>query len=261
MIRILKFLLAVWKANLQSAMEYRAAFLTQVIGMILNDGMYFLIWVIFFDKFKEVRGWGIDEMILLYAIAAGGFGLAAYFFGNMANLADIIAKGQLDYYLSLPKPPLVHALVSRSIASGMGDFSYGVLTFLIFGPATWEATLRFLLGVFAAMIVFISFLVIVQSLAFWLGHSQVLGMQAMNAILTFGIYPINLFEGSGKFILFTLIPAAFVGAIPAEFVHKFSWTTLGLLLTGTTILAILASLVFYMGLRRYESGSAIQTQL
>jgi ABC-type uncharacterized transport system permease subunit len=38
--RELSFLLALWKANLIAAMEYRAAFLTQVVGMILNDGFY-----------------------------------------------------------------------------------------------------------------------------------------------------------------------------------------------------------------------------
>lgn len=54
----LKFLFAVWKANLQSAMEYRASFLSQMIGMMVNNAIYFLIWVIFFDRFKEVRGWG-----------------------------------------------------------------------------------------------------------------------------------------------------------------------------------------------------------
>ena len=47
----LKFLLAIWKANLLSAMEYRVAFLSQAIGMVINDFMYFVIWIIFFDRF------------------------------------------------------------------------------------------------------------------------------------------------------------------------------------------------------------------
>jgi ABC-type uncharacterized transport system permease subunit len=36
----LKFLLAVWKANLLSAMEYRVSFLSQMFGMMLNNGIY-----------------------------------------------------------------------------------------------------------------------------------------------------------------------------------------------------------------------------
>ena len=51
----LKFLLAIWKSNLLSAMEYRVAFLTQVFGMMLNNFMYFTIWIIFFNRFNDVR--------------------------------------------------------------------------------------------------------------------------------------------------------------------------------------------------------------
>ena len=60
------FLLAVWKANLQSVMEYRVAFLLQVFGMMINNAIYFLIWVIYFDRFKEVRGWGLNDMFVTY---------------------------------------------------------------------------------------------------------------------------------------------------------------------------------------------------
>ena len=71
--RELKFLLAVWKANLQSVMEYRVAFLLQVFGMMVNNAIYFLIWVIYFERFKEVRGWGINDMFVTYGIIASGW--------------------------------------------------------------------------------------------------------------------------------------------------------------------------------------------
>ena len=68
------FLLALWKANLLAAMEYRVAFLSQVVGMILNNALYFIFWVLFFDRFQEVRGWGLDEMLLLFGLVATGLG-------------------------------------------------------------------------------------------------------------------------------------------------------------------------------------------
>ena len=112
-----KFLLAVWKANLQSVMEYRAAFLTQVIGMMANNFIYFAIWIIFFDRFKDVRGWGINDMYVTFGVLASAFGLVSLLFGNAFNLSDIIAKGRLDYYLSMPRPVLLHTVASRMIAS------------------------------------------------------------------------------------------------------------------------------------------------
>jgi ABC-2 type transport system permease protein len=259
--RELKFLVALWKANLQSVMEFRGAFIWQVIGMMLNNAFYFIFWIIFFDQFNQIRGWGLSDMYIVFGIAASSFGLASILFGNVFNLSEIIARGRLDYYLSLPRPVLLHALASRSIASGFGDFTYGILSFLVAGVFTWSAFGRFFIGVGLATVVFISFLVIVQSLAFWMGNTTSLGNLFMNAMLTFALYPTSLFDGPAKFILFTIIPAAFMGAVPASVVTAFSWQGLGILVIGASVFLILSMLVFRNGLNRYESGSAIQVEV
>jgi ABC-2 type transport system permease protein len=67
-VREIRFLLAVWKTNLLSAMEYRVAFISQIIGMLLNDFIYFAIWIIFFERFKEVRGWVLSDMYITYGL-------------------------------------------------------------------------------------------------------------------------------------------------------------------------------------------------
>jgi ABC-2 type transport system permease protein len=84
---------------------------------------------------------------------------------------------------------------------------------------------------------------------------------AVNAIVTFGIYPITLFDNYAKLILFTVIPAAFVGAVPAEFIRAFTWQTLAQLLAGAIVFLFIAITIFRLGLRRYESGSAIQVEV
>jgi ABC-2 type transport system permease protein len=259
--RELIFLLAIWKANLLAAMEYRVPFISQVVGMMLNNAIYFIFWVIFFDRFQAVQGWGLNDMLLLFGIVALGFGLGVYLFGNVMQLADVIAGGRLDYYLSLPRPVLLHVLASRSIASGLGDALYGLISFTLAGQYGPGSIARFIAGSLLAMTVFLSFLILVQSLSFWLGNTALLTQQAINAVLTFSLYPITLFDGTAKFLLFTLIPAAFIGAVPAEFVRSFSWTTLLQLLAGAVIFLSLAVFAFQHGLRRYESGSAVQIQV
>ena len=261
MLRELGFLIALWKANLQAAMEFRVSFITQAIGMMLNNGVYFIFWVLFFDRFKEIRGWGLDEMFILFGLVASGFGLGVFFFGNALNLAEVISQGQLDYFLSLPRPVLLHTLASRSQYSGIGDFTYGIISFFLAGKTNPGSLVRFGLGIFLSMVIFLSFLVLVQSLAFWMGNAQLVSGNAQNAIITFAIYPINLFEGSGRFLLFTIIPAAFVGALPAEMVSQFTWWNFLKLLLAALVFLSLAGAAFYSGLRRYESGSAIQIQI
>lgn len=259
--REIKFLFAVWQANLQSVMEYRISFITQVIGMLLNNFIYFAIWIIFFDRFEEVRGWGIGDMYVTFGILASAFGLVAVFFGNAFTLGDIVNNGRLDYYLSLPRPVLLHAVSSRMISSGMGDLTYGFISYSLSGQFTWDGLIRFILAILLAATVFAAFLILVNSIAFWAGIVTSLSNLMLNAMITFGIYPITLFDNYAKLILFTVIPAALMGAVPAQLVHEFTWQTLAQLLLGAIVFLGLAITVFRLGLKRYESGSAIQIEV
>ncbi len=259
--REIRFLFALWKTNLLAAMEYRTAFLMQILGMMLNNSIYFLVWVVFFDRFKQVRGWGVDEMFLVFGISALAFGIVMVCFGNARMLSEVIARGNLDYYLSMPRPVLLHTLASRSITSGMGDIAYGLLSFLFAGPRDVYTVLRFVVGGLLATAVFLSFMVLMHSLSFWSGYVRAFVDLAVNAMLSFAIYPITLFDGTARFLLFTIMPAALMGAVPAEFVRAFSWERLLELTAGALVLLALSIGVFYRGLRRYESGSAWQTQV
>jgi ABC-2 type transport system permease protein len=259
--REIKFLFAVWQANLQSVMEYRISFITQVVGMLLNNFIYFAIWIIFFDRFKEVRGWGINDMYITFGVLASSFGVVALFFGNAFVLGDIINNGRLDYYLSLPRPVLLHAVSSRMISSGMGDLTYGLISYSLSGQFTWDGFIRFILATLLAATVFAAFLILVNSIAFWAGIVTSLSNLMLNAMITFGIYPITLFDNYAKLILFTIIPAALMGALPGEFVRAFTWQTLAQLLLGAMIFLGLAITVFRLGLKRYESVSAIQIEV
>ncbi len=261
MVKELRFLTALWKINLASAIEYRVAFISQSIGMILNDGVYFLVWIIFFDHFKDIQGWQLTDMFRVFGVSAGAFGLAGMLFGNAFNLGDIIVNGRLDYYLSLPRPTLLHVLASRAVPSGFGDFLYGFISYFASGQVSPDGLGRFILALLLAMVVFVSFLVIIQSLSFWLGTGGAVTDIAINAMVTFALYPITLFNNSAKLILFIVIPAAFMGAVPAGFVHNFSWSSLGLMSIASIGFLALALLLFHLGLRRYESGSAIQVEV
>ncbi len=259
--RELKFLLSLWKTNISATMEYRVAFISQSIGMILNDGVYFIVWVIFFDRIPSVRGWTLTDMFIVFGVSASAFGLAGMLFGNSFNLGEIIVRGRLDYYLSLPRPTLLHVLASRTVPSGMGDFLYGFLSYFASGQFSLDGLGRFLVGVLLATTVFVAFLVIVQSFAFWLGTGGTFTALAVNAMVSFALYPITIFNNAAKLVLFLVVPAAFMGALPAGFVRQFDWPTLGLMTLGAAGFLSLAILLFYAGLRRYESGSAIQVEV
>ncbi len=150
---------------------------------------------------------------------------------------------------------------SRAVPSGFGDFLYGFISYFASGQFTPGGLARFIVALLLATIIFVAFLVIVQALAFWLGTGGTFTAIAINAMITFALYPITLFNNTAKLLLFIVIPAAFMGAVPAGFVRSFSWGSLGLMALAAAGFLSLAILLFRFGLRRYESGSAIQVEV
>ena len=119
----LRFLLALVATNLKSSFALRGAFWLQAIFMVANNALYFVFWWIFFARFEEVRGWGVEDMSALYGIVAFGFGAAVVFAGGVRELSRRVSNGDLDGYLTLPKNPLLHLVASRTAASGWGDMA------------------------------------------------------------------------------------------------------------------------------------------
>jgi ABC-2 type transport system permease protein len=257
----LLFLLELWKANLSSAMEYRASFISQVLGMMINNVIFFFFWLIFFDRFKEVGGWKMRDMVLLYSIVTTGFGLGFGLFGNASKLAEIIAAGRLDYYLTLPRSALLHVLASRSVLSAWGDLLFGIAVYFFTGHHTFPDAALWLIASLCSGAVMVCTSALFGCLSFWMGNAAALATQAANAMLTLSLYPRDVFQGGARFLMLTVLPAAFIGYIPLDVVKANDWTGALELLGVTCCFAAALWLVFTAGLRHYESGSAINVNM
>ena len=255
--KTIRLLLGYLRHNLMSAMAYRGAFVLQVVGMLLNDTMLLFFWWVLFSRLPTLKGWDLTGVMTLYGIVAFGFGAATVVCGNSFLVARIIASGDLDYYLALPADPLVHLLVSRMSLPGWGDLFFGLAVFLAAAPGRWGSLPLFLLLGLLAGLVMVGFSVLVGSLAFWVGNADNLAMQAINALITFGLYPMEIFPGLIRVLLYTLIPAAFVGSVPARLLSDFDWGRLAMLAAFTAGITLAARAVFQWGLRRYESGNLV----
>jgi ABC-2 type transport system permease protein len=110
----------------------------------------------------------------------------------------------------------------------------------------------------SSALVFVGFSVFVGSLSFFLGDASSLADQWRAAMLTFSTYPAVLFEGAVKLLLFTLLPAGFVSYLPVQALRDLSLADAGLALAGACGVLVAGVAVFYVGLRRYESGNLME---
>ena len=253
----LNFAAALFATNLRATLALRGAFWFAVVMMLLNNLLYFSIWWIFFDRFEEVRGWRFGDMAALFGVVATGFGCAIVFTGGVRELGRYIIEGELDGFLTQPKPPLLHALGSQSRASGWGDMVSGLLLIGISGLLRPANVPLVLVAVASSAAVFTATGVILHSSAFWLGRTDSLARQFWEFQIAFSSYPRVIFGGVLKVLLFSVIPAGFIGFLPAELLRQFSWPGLAAVLAGAGTYVVLAVVVFGRGLRRYESGNRV----
>lgn len=246
------------RLNLNAQLEYRGAFLSQVVAMFVNDAVWVTFWGLFFTRFPVLRGWNVGDVITVWAIAAAGFGLSHAIYGNALQLANLIAQGQLDVWMLYPRPLLPHLLLGRMDATAWGDALFGYTVYLVFVRPDLTHFALFTGLSLSVAILFLGFSVLTGSLSFYLGNSAGLTEQWRFAMITFSTYPAILFEGGVKLLLYTLIPAGFVTYFPILALRELSLMHAALAVAGSLAVLAVGIGVFYYGLRRYESGNLME---
>lgn len=246
-----------FKFNLSSVMEYRASFLIQSFGMILNNSAFIFFWWILFNNVKSIGGYGFKDEMMLWAIASTSFGITFVTFGNLGQITRMILNGELDTYLLQPKDPLINILCSKTIVSAWGDMLYGIILFFFLYGFDIKRFLLFMLLCITGALIFCAVIVTIHSLSFHAGSTEGLAQLTTEFLISFSIYPEGIFTGGIKYILYTLIPVAFMVYIPSRIIESFSIKLLLEVLCVGLVWIMLAYTMFYKGLKKYESGNLI----
>ncbi|HKU37260.1 MAG TPA: ABC-2 family transporter protein, partial [Polyangiales bacterium] len=168
----LSLIAAYSRANLRSAFEYRTSFASEVLAMLVNDCMWVVFWVGFYERYPAVRGWERADVVTLWAVIATAFGIATALFGNLVRLAGIIARGELDFFLSLPRPVLLHTLIGRMSFSAYGDVVFGIAAYAWIVRPSASDWLLFTALTLSNVGIFVGFGACMASWSFWLGSAE-----------------------------------------------------------------------------------------
>ena len=245
---------ATFRGALAEAWANRRGFWSQMAMMVVNDAVWIVFWVLFFDRVGAVRGWEIQGVLMLQAVLTTAGGIVLGLLANARAVGRLAADGGLDAALALPVPTLPYLLVRRIEAVNIGDLVFGVALFVVAGHPTPERIGIFLVGVVAATAVLAGFLVTAGSASFFVGRNDV-GELSFHAMTLFAAYPVDIFTGTTRIVMYTAIPAAFVAAVPARLLESFDVSlALGMLAAAATC-TVLAWTTFTLGLRRYTSGA------
>jgi ABC-2 type transport system permease protein len=244
-------------AQLRSHMQYRTAFVFDVISTMLFTITEFGALALTFQRFPSIGGWNVLEVMFLYGLVEFSFGLMDMVFAGFdpSRFAEYIRKGTLDQFLLRPSSLYVQIFgsdftlrrIGRLFLSA-GIFAYAVLHLEI----NWSLEkVLYLPFVILGMVLFFGGLFIVgATITFWTIDST----EAMNMIQ----YPMNIYnEWLRQFFTF-VVPALFLNYQPALWFlgkpdpfHLPEFTHFLAPIAGGCVFVV--SLIFWnFGLRHYQ---------
>lgn len=256
----IKLIFICLKYNILKAMDNRASFIGNILGMILNNAMMIIQWIVLFSLKDSIGGYGFKEVLLLWGFASSTYGVSRLFFENTFNLSQLIITGKLDAFLVQPKNTLVYMSSSSSSISALGDLLYGFILLIILRANIFTWILFIILSISGGILI-ASLSVIWHSLSFWFSNVEDFA-NIMNAnMINMGTYPDGIFSKEVKLLLLTLLPVSFTVHLPIKIVTNFDILLLLGTIGFTILITIIAFLIFHKGLKKYSSSNLMSARI
>lgn len=248
------------KYNLIREMLNKVTFLTNIIFMMLNNAAFIIQWLILFHLKKDIGGYTLNEVMLLWGLTASCFGLSRILFAKAFALPELIISGKLDSYLVMPKNVLLGVITSATNPSAVGDFLYGLLVLGIFCFRI-DRLFLFLFFTVTGTVILTAFALLMGSLTFWFVRADAFGIHMINSMISFATYPDGIFKGTARLLLYSILPVGMAVYQPVHIMMRFDLGGLLMVSGFALVIAAAAAFVFYRGLRRYSSGNLMEARM
>lgn len=252
----LYFALYAIKKNIQNSAELRTSFVTNVIGMSINNTAFIVLWVFFVKSVGVIGGWSAADIIGLQGFVALCFGVVFSAGAGIRKLADYTASGVFDRFMLSPKNLLVRIATSSFGVSAVGDIFFGVACLGIYIFLVHASIFQILLIpllVFFSVLVFLSAAIVIYSTSFFLTDAGSAANGLFDFFVTPSLFHGGAFQGAMRFIFTFAIPSLLIGTLPVEIVRNVSLGKLFLVGVLSILWFVFSIFIFNRAVKKYES--------
>ena len=243
----------------KARLAYRADFVTAIFASFAGTAASLSVVIILFSRFSHLQGWSFPEIVFLYGFSLLPFGLFNVLSMNLYEFSDkYLTEGRFDRILLRPISPLFQILFESFRLESLQEVATGIVAIAWASSRIPRISILDLLllplwAVFGAVI-YLSVFAILTAFGFWIEDRIGLAPPVFN-LMSFGRYPITIYDVKIRVLLSTLIPFAFASFYPvaralhrAEFVPYF-WATPAI----AALFLWLAMTLWREGVKRYGS--------
>ena len=247
------------KLHFKSEMEYKGAFIISIISQFILFFAQIFTVIALFDKFSNIKGFTLYEVLLCYGIITFGFAFCEVFARGIDAFDKLIIDGSFDRLLLRPKSIMLQVLCSDAnfIKLARLIMSLLVVVIALFKLNINLSLLKILcliLMLVSAVIIFFGIFVVAASYCF----ISIQGLEFRNLLTDGGRhlaqYPIGIFKKGFAFFFTFIIPYAFVNYYPLLYFLGKNNNVIYAFTPIITIIYLVPSLfIFKLGMKKYSS--------
>lgn len=244
--------------NFKNERALRLSFSIQIIGMIINNLAFYVIWIYFMKAIGNTNGWGVIDAIGLLSVSIFSYGASHVLFGGINELTDKVISGSFDSLLTKPKSLYFRILNQRFNVSAIGDLLQGIVGIIIFIALAQPSFTQILLLIVMlppAIIIMTAFNIIADCLIFWSPQAENLNKAFSDLLIMPSTQPITLLTGFMHFFYIFAIPAMLLAGLPVQALKDANWWLVPLAYAIAIFWYLLSKFVLSRALKRYESAN------
>ncbi len=255
----MKLYLHAMRLHLKSLLEYKASFIFGLFSQIFVFFGYYFIILALFDKFDNIKGFTLYEVLLTFSIIQFGFSINEIFARGIDQFDDLIVDGSFDRLLIRPQPIILQVLCTQIAWIRISRTVQAIIVLviaLINLDIAWsiEKVIVLLLMLISSVAIFFGIFLLMASYCF----ITVKGLEVRNVFTDGGKhmaqYPIGIFRKGFIFIFTYIIPYAFVNYYPLLYFLDKSDNKFYMLSPLIVILyLIIPFYAFKQGVKKYAS--------
>jgi ABC-2 type transport system permease protein len=244
------------KVRLAYKADFFIAFFSSMAATVIAFGFVLVL----FTKIPRLEGWSFYEILFLYAFSLIPLGFFNVVSWNLYEFGDIyIIQGRFDRILLRPVATLFQVLSEKFRIESLQEVVTGLLVIGICVRKlgmhwTLADDLWFALMVACGAVIYLSVFLILTAVSFWFEDRVGIVPPVFN-MLTFGRYPLTIYNVFIQFMLSWIIPFGFASFYPTtHFLGRRAFTPyFHLVPLVAAAFFCLAVTVWNRGVRNYSS--------
>ena len=248
-----------FKVHFKSDLQYKFSFIMSFISQFFVFFSYYFTILCLFDKFSNIKGFTLYEVLLTFGVIQFGFSFCETFFRGIDVFDDLIVNGSFDRLLLRPRGILLQVFCEKVEFIKLSRLLQSIIVLIIAIinlDVVWniEKIITLVCMLISSIVIFLSIFILTASYCFL----TVKGLEVRN-VLTDGSkhmaqYPIGIFKKGFVTFFTVVIPFGFVNYYPLLFILEKEANKLFIISPLITILYLAPSvIIFYKGIKRYSS--------